>query len=176
MIFVQFLNANSQNAKDLQDAKGLSADLTRSVTDMVLSQQNEKSTVSYLEKVQKGDKGIVLGFLSGEEGLWQSAGNRARSISDSQFLLELKDIPVDHYLHEAAFYVEEAAYDLLKKQVDTTTSRISRQILSTQQTERDKQIELEVEIEGTREVQAAWFNFVRQVKEESTQRSTSYVP
>ena len=176
MIFVQLLNADSQDAKDLQDAKGLSADLTRSVTDKVLSQQNERSTLSYLEKVKKAHKGTVLGFLSGEEGLWQSAGKRARSISDSQFLLELKEIPVDHYLHEAAIGVEETAYDLLKNQVDTTISRISRQILSMQKTERDKQIQLEVEIEETREVQVAWFNFVRQVREVSTERSTSYVP
>jgi hypothetical protein len=187
MVFLRLLNPDSpstkdsQDAKDLQETKSLSADLTRSVSDVVLGQQDERSTLAYLETFRKVDKGVisrVLGFFrssSGEEDLWHSARKRARSIPDSEFLLELKTIPVDHYLHGAAIDVEEIAYDLLTKQVDTSVSVISRQILLVQKKERDKQVQLEVDIKEAREVQILWSNFVRQVKDVSTQRSTSYV-
>ena len=187
MIFLQLLNADSkkaegsQDAKDLQDTKGLSTDLTRSVAETVLRKQDEKSILAYLETFKKENKGIlsqVLGFFrssSGEEELWQSARNRARSILDSQFLLELKGIPVDHYLYAAAIDVEDTAYNLLKKQVDTSVSAISRKILSMQKTGRDEQVQQEVDIEEDQEVQTLWLNFVNQVKDVSTQRSTSYV-
>ena len=199
MVFLQLLDPDSQNTKDLRDAKGpldakdtqitkdsqetksLSADLTRSVADAVLGQQDEKSTLTYLETFKKEDKGIisrVLGFFrasSGEEELWQSARTRARSISDADFLLGLKTFPADHYLHEAAIDVEEIAYDFLTKQVDTSVLVISRHFLLAQKRERDRQVELELEIEEAREVQALWSKFVRQVKDVSTQRSTSYV-
>ncbi|KAH9039442.1 hypothetical protein EDB83DRAFT_2228401 [Lactarius deliciosus] len=142
------------------------ADLTRSVADeqqdekttladAILKQKDEKTTLAYLEEFKKEDKGIIsriLGFFrssSEQEELWQIAKNRAKSISDSQFLSELKTIPLDHYLHGTAVDVEETAYDILMKQVDTSVSAISRQIL--------------------------WLNFVRQVKEVSKQRSTSYL-
>ena len=199
MVFLQLLDPGSQNMKDLRDTKGpldakdtqsakdsqetksLSADLTQSVADAVLGQQDEKSILKYLETFKKEDKGIisrVLGFFrasSGEEELWQSARTRARLISDSDFLLGLKTIPADHYLHEAAIDVEEIAYDLLTKQIDTSVLVISRHFLLAQKRERDRQVELELDIEEAREVQALWSKFVRQVKDVSTQRSTSYV-
>jgi hypothetical protein len=188
MMFVQLLDADykkaeeSQDAKDSQDANGLSTDLTRSVADTVMRKQDEKSIVTYLETFKKVDKGIisrVLGFFrssSEKEELWQSARDRTRTILDSQFLSELKDIPVEHYLHAAAIDVEEMAYDLLKKKVETAVSVISRQILSMRKTEREEQVKLEVEIDEDQEVQIEWSNFVHQVKEISTQRSKSYVP
>ena len=196
IVFLQLLNPDSQDTKDSQDAKDSqnakdpletqvtqspNVDLTRSVSDVVLSQQDEKSTLAYLETFRKDDKGIIsrlLGFFrssSGEEELWQSARKRARSISDSEFLLELKAIPIDHYLHKAAIDAEETAYDLLTKQVDTSVSVISRHVLSAQKRERVKQVQLEVDIEEAREVQILWSKFVSQVKDVSTQRSTSYV-
>ncbi|KAH9171596.1 hypothetical protein EDB89DRAFT_2243400, partial [Lactarius sanguifluus] len=153
-----------EGAEDSENAKSPSADLTRSVADeqqdekttladAILKQKDEKTTLAYLEEFKMEDKGIIsriLGFFrsaSEQEELWQIAKNRARSISDSQFLSELKTIPFDHYLHGTAVDVEETAYDILTKQVDTSVSAISRQIL--------------------------WSNFVRQVKEVSKQRSTS---
>ena len=187
MIFLQLLDADSNKAEDSQDAKdsqvtkGLSTDLTRSVAETVIRMQDERSILAYLETFKKENKGIlsqVLGFFrssSGEEELWQSARNRSRAISESQFLLELKSFPVDHYLHAAAIDVEDTAYNLLKKQVDTTVSAISRKILSMQKTERDEQVQREVDIEEDQEVQTLWLNFVHQVKDASTQRSTSYV-
>jgi hypothetical protein len=187
IVFLQLLNPDSQNtnesqdAMDLQETKSLSADLTRSVSDVVLGKQDEKSTLAYLETFRKDDKGIisrVLGFLRssrGEEELWESARKRARLISDSEFLRELKTIPVDHYLHEAATDVEETAYDFLTKQVDISVSVICRQIILAQKKERDRQVQLDVDIEEAREVQILWSEFVRQVKDVSTLRSTSYV-
>ena len=98
-----------------------------------------------------------------------------RSLTCSS-LLDLKTIPADHYLHEAAIDVEETAYALFTKQVDSLVSGISRQILSTQKKECDKQVQREVDSEEAEEVQTLWSKFVHQVKDVSTQRSTSYVP
>ena len=191
LMFVQLLGADSQKAedsqeaKDSQDAKGSqdvkppSSELTRLVADTVLRKKDEKSIISYLETFKKEDKGIisrVLGFFrSSSKELWQSARNRARSTSDAQFLSELKDIPVDHFLHAAAIDAEETAYELLKKQVSLSVSAISRQIRSVQKTEREKQVQEEVDIEEDREVQELWSNLVHRIKDASLERYTPYV-
>ncbi|KAI9455147.1 hypothetical protein BJY52DRAFT_1188514 [Lactarius psammicola] len=173
MMFLQLLNSDSQ------DGKGLSADLTRSVADAVLGQQDERSALAALETFGKDDKGIfswlpnLFRSSRGKEGLWESASRRALSVSDSQFLSELETIPVDHYLHEAAIDAEGTAYTLLTKQIDTLVSGISRQILLTQKKECDKQVQREVDAEEAGEVQILWSKFVHQVKDVSTQRSTS---
>lgn len=190
LMFVQLLDVDwdsqkaevSRDAKDSQDAaKTQSSDpeLTRPVADTVLKQQDEKSILAYLETFKKEDKGIisrVLGFFrSSSEELWQTARNRARLTSDSQFLLDLKDIPVDHFLHAAALDVEEAAYEMLKKQVSLSVSAISRQIRSVQNTEREKQVQEEVDIEEGGEIQEAWSSLVEQIKDASMERYTPYV-
>ena len=175
MMFLHVLNSDSQ------DAKGLSADLTRSVADAVLGQQDEKGAMAALETFGKDDKGIFSWLPSlfrtsrGKEGLWESASRRALSVSDFQFLSDLKTLPVNHYLHKAAIDVEETAYTLLAKQVDTLVSGITRHILSTQKKKCDKQVQREVDTEEAAEVHALWSKFVHQVKGVSAQRSTSYV-
>jgi hypothetical protein len=173
MMFLQLLNSDSQGTKDLN------ADLIRSVADAVLGQQDERSALTALETFGKDNKGIFSRrqgvFKRGREGLWESASREASEVSDSHFLSELKTIAADHYLHEAAIDVEETAYTFLKKQVDTLVSEISGQICSTQQTECDKRVQREVDIEKAGEVQIQWSKFVHQVKDVSTQCSTSYV-
>ncbi|KAH8977863.1 hypothetical protein EDB86DRAFT_2816692 [Lactarius hatsudake] len=175
MMFLHLLNSDSQ------DGNGPSADLTQSVADAVLGQQDERSALAALEAFGKDDKGIFSWLPSlfrssrGKEGLWESAIRRAFSVSDSQFLSELKTIPVDHYLHEAATDVEGTAYTLLIKQVDTLVSGVNRQILLTQKKECDKQVQREADTEEAGEVQMLWSKFVHQVKDVSVQRSTSYV-
>ena len=181
MNFLRLLNPDSQ------DAKSLSADLTlRSVGDAVLSQQDEKSILATLETLRKNDKAIVSRIpgsfrsFSGEEGLWESAKKRARSTSDSQFLLGIKSIAVDHYLHDAAIDIERTAYDSLTKQVDTSVSVIGRHILVMQKQERDNQVQRDVDAEEAREIQILWSKFVHRVKGVSSQNATSlsasYVP
>ena len=160
---------------------GVSTDQTRQVADAVLKQQDEKNTLAALETFAKDDKGFlsrIKGFFrssSAEEG-WQSASKRASSISNSEFLSDLRSIPIDHYLHEAAIDAEGTAYTLLTKQVDALVSRVNAQILSRQRKECDKQVQLKVDIEVAQEIQALWSNFVRQVKDVSSQHATSYVP
>ncbi|KAH9029442.1 hypothetical protein EDB85DRAFT_1532125 [Lactarius pseudohatsudake] len=173
MVFLHLLNS------DLQDGKRLSADLTRSVADAVLSQQDERSALATLETFGKDNKGTfswlpnLFRSSRGKEGLWESASRRALSVSDSQFLSELKTISVDHYLHEAATDVEGTAYTLLTKQVDTLVSGVSRQILLMQKKECDEQLQREVGAEEAGEEQMLWFKFVHQVKDVSAQCSTS---
>ncbi|KAH8977864.1 hypothetical protein EDB86DRAFT_3157238 [Lactarius hatsudake] len=176
LLFLRILDSGSHGTTSL------STDQTRRVADAVLKQQDKRSTLAVLETFAKDDKGIfsrIKGFFrssSGEEGLWQSASKRASSVPDSQFLSDLKTIPVDDYLYEAAVDVEGTAYALLTKRVDTLVSRISQNIFLTQNKECDKQLRREVEIEEAGQVQALWSEFVRKVKDESARRSTSYVP
>ena len=175
IMFLHLLN------QDSQDAKGLSTELTRSVADAVLGQQDERSALAALETIGKDDKSIFSWLPSlfrtsrGKEGLWESASRRALLVSDSQFLSELKTVSADHYLHEATIDVEGTAYALLKKQVDSLVSGISRQILLTQKKECDKQVHREVDTEEAREVRTLWSKFVHKVKDVSALRSTSYV-
>ncbi len=100
MVFLQLLKS------ELQDAKSLSADVTRSVAVAVLSQKNERSILAVLEKfgkdLRKDDKRIASRFSRGDEGLWESARKGARSTPDSQFLSEIKSIPANDDLHQAS--------------------------------------------------------------------------
>ncbi|KAF8261846.1 hypothetical protein EI94DRAFT_1705222 [Lactarius quietus] len=164
----------------LRGTTGVSTDQTRHVAEAVLRQQDDRSILSVLENFAKDEKGILSrmrGFFrssTGEEGMWLGASKRAESISDSQFLLDLRNISVDNDLHEAIIDVEETAYSMLKKKVDTLVTGIGRQIiLSTQKKECEKQIQREMEIEENKELKILWSNFVRQVKDVSTQHSTS---
>ncbi|KAH9171589.1 hypothetical protein EDB89DRAFT_1906868 [Lactarius sanguifluus] len=160
---------DSQNVKDAQDVKA---------SEGAADSENAKSRSADLAQKDKGlDKGLVsriLGFFrSSEEELWQRARKRARLIPDSQFLSDIKAIPVGHYLHGALVDIEETAYDLLTKQVETSASAISRQFLSIQKKERETQVQLEVNIEEAAQAEIVWSKFVRQVEDISTQRSTS---
>ncbi|KAI9455142.1 hypothetical protein BJY52DRAFT_1122187 [Lactarius psammicola] len=175
MMFFRLLSS------DMEDAKSLSTDLTRSVAGAVLSQDDERSILEVLETFGKDGRGILsrlrslFRFSRGEEGLWESASRRALSVSDSQFLSELKTIPVDDYLHEAAVDVEETAYTFLTKQVDNLVSSISQQILCTQKRERYRQVQRDVDTEKARAVHILWSEFTHRVKDATTQRSASYV-
>ena len=109
-MFLHILISNSQ------DGTGLSVDLTRSVADAVLGQQDEKGALAALEKIGRDDdKGIfakassLFGASRGKEGLWESACRRALSVSDLQFLSDLKNFPVDHDLYATAINIEETA-------------------------------------------------------------------
>ncbi|KAH9059751.1 hypothetical protein EDB87DRAFT_1577415 [Lactarius vividus] len=170
MMFFRLLNS------DLQNAKSLSADLTRSVADAVLSQQDESSALAVLDTFEKDDKGNLsrlrnLFRFSREEGLWENAKTYASSVSDSQFLSELQTIPADDFLHNAAVEVEDTAYALFTERVKALVSRIDQEILA-QTLECYEQIQREVDIEEARAVHSLWSKFLQQVKDLSEQRST----
>ena len=176
IMFIRLLNSDSR------DAKSLIVEFTQAVADAVLSQPDEKSTSTIIETFGKGDKGNLsllqnlFRFSGGEDGLWESASRHASSVSDSRFLSELKTIPAGDYQQEAAIDVEDTAYSFLTEQVDTLVPGISMQILLTQKKECDKQVQREVDAGEARAVQILWSEFVHQIKDASTQRSTSYVP
>ena len=177
VIFLHHLHSSSRGTT------GISTDQTRHVINAVLREQDESGILAVLETFAKDDKGIlsrmrgVFRSTTGEEGLWLGASKRASSISDSEFLSDLRTIPVDNYLDEAAIDVEETAYAILTKQVDCVVTGIGRQtILSMQKKKCAKQIQREMEIKEDEEVKVLWSSFVRQVRDLSTQRSTSYVP
>lgn len=162
---------------------GVSTDLIRHVADAVLRQQDERSILTVLETFEMDERGIwpwvkgVLRSSTGEEELWLAASKRASSLSDSEFLSDIRTIPVGNYLHQAATDVEEAAYAILARQADNLVAGVAREtILSTQKKQCDTQIQREKEIKEDEALKNLWSNFVRQVKDVSTWRSTSYVP
>ncbi|KAH9017733.1 hypothetical protein EDB84DRAFT_1422808 [Lactarius hengduanensis] len=170
MMFFRLLDS------DLQNAKSLSADLTRSVADAVLSQQDENSTLAILDTFEKDDEGYLsrlrgLFRFSREEGLWENAKTHASSVSDSQFLSELQTIPVDDYLHDAAVDVEDTAYALFTERIEALVSRIDQEILA-QKLECHEQSQREVDIEEARAVHILWSKFLQQVKDLSIQHTT----
>ncbi|KAH9039441.1 hypothetical protein EDB83DRAFT_1717346 [Lactarius deliciosus] len=170
MMFFRLLDS------DLQNAKSLSADLTRSVADAVLSQQDENTTLAILDTFEKDDKGNLsqlrgLFRFSREEGLWENAKTRASSVSDSQFLSELQTIPIDDYLRDAAVDVEDTAYALFTERVEALVSRIDQELVA-QTLECYEQIQREVDIEEARAVHDLWSKFFQQVKDLSIQRTT----
>ena len=162
---------------------GVSTDQIWHVADAVLRKQDEEGILAVLEPFLNDERGILSrmrGFLrssTGEEELWLGASKNASSFSDSGFLSDLRTIPVGHYLHGAASDVEETAYSILARKVGTLVAGIAREtILSTQKKECNKQIQRENEMKKDGELRISWSNFVRQVKDASTQLSTSYVP
>jgi hypothetical protein len=118
---------------------GLSTDLIRHVADGVLRQQDERSILAFLETLPVDERGILsrmrgaLRSSTGEEELWLAASKRASSLSDSGFLSDLRTIPVDNYLHEAAIDVEEAAYAILAREVDTLVAGTARETIVARQ-------------------------------------------
>jgi hypothetical protein len=167
---------------DSHRTAGVSTDQIWHVTDAILGQQDEGGILAVLETFAKDERRIIsrikvfLRSSTGEEELWLAASKSASSVSDSGFLSDLRTIPIDNYLYEAAIDAEEAAYAILATQVDTLTAGIVREtILSTQRKQCDKQIQRENEIKRDGELKTLWSNFVRQVKDVSTQRSTPYV-
>ena len=57
-----------------------------------------------------------------------------------------------------------------------TVFTISRQIRSVQNTECEKQVQEEVDIEEDGEIQAVWSSFVHQIEDAFVERYTPYVP
>ena len=162
---------------------GVSTDLIRHVAEAVFRQQDEWGILTVLESFEMDERSIksrMKSFLRSsteEEELWLAAGKRASSLSDSEFLSGLGTIPVDHYLHEAAIDIEEEAYAILARQVHNLMAGVVRDtILSTQKNQCNKQIQRENEIKEDEALKVLWSNFVRQVKDVSTQGSTLYVP
>jgi hypothetical protein len=124
---------------DSHRTAGVSTDQIWHVTDAILGQQDEGGILAVLETFAKDERRIIsrmkvfLRSSTGEEELWLAASKSASSVSDSGFLSDLRTIPIDNYLHEAAIDAEEAAYAILTRQVDTLTAGIVREtILSTQ--------------------------------------------
>jgi hypothetical protein len=162
---------------------GLSTELIRHVADNVLIQQDERSILTVLEIFATDERGVfswMRGFLrssTGEGELWQAASKRASSLSDSEFLSDLRTIPVENYLQAAAVDLVEAAYAILARQVNNLVTGVAREtILSTQKKQCDTHIQREKEIKEDGELKILWSDFVRQVKNVSAQRSASYAP
>jgi hypothetical protein len=92
MMFLHLLNSKDSQDAGLAGDEGLSADLTRSVADAVLGQQDERSTLAALETFGKDDKGIIsrvqgfLGLQVEKKGCGKAPANvHRRSLTLSSF-------------------------------------------------------------------------------------------
>ena len=113
--------------------------------------------------------------LTKEDTLWNEAKNFSLSISDSDFLTQLKTADLDECLRDATAEAEETAYACLATGVESLVSGIGHQILSTQKGEFDKQIQREVGSVEERELGILRSDFVHQIEDSTRQRSQSYV-
>ena len=111
--------------------------------------------------------------LTKEETLWRGANNFASSVSDSDFLMQLKTAVLDETLRDASAEAEETACAYLTTVVDNLVSGIGQQILSTQKGECDKQIQREVGSAEEKELGVLRSDFVHQIEDSTRQRSRS---
>ncbi len=165
----------------LENHEGLNAHQTRSLGDAVLVDRDKQKALGLLKSFAKGGKGDWFSawgnkkVLSKEEAMWRTANNYAASISDSRFLSRVKKVPVGDFLHDAAVECEKTAYDCLTTQLDSLVSGISRQILSIQKEECDKQVQREVKNEEEKELKVSRAKFVQQIEKSCRRHSRSYV-
>jgi hypothetical protein len=167
----------------LQNYKGLDAQQTRCLADAVIVGGDKQKTLDLFKSFAKEDKGnlyplILEGkkvMLSKEEAMWRSAGDYAASISDLRFLSFIKTISGDDFLHNAAVECEESAYNCLGMQLDSLVPRISKQILSIQKEQCEKEVQREVKNEAEQELKVSRVQFVSQVEDFCRKRSKSYV-
>ena len=185
----------------LTNINGLDRNQTRSLADAVLIRRDMRAILDLLKSFVKADKsgssgGLVnsaMEFVSSgsrrivswgssrgtkptkEDALWRGANNFAASVTDSDFLMQIKTAVLDECLRDAAAEAEETAYACLTMVVESLVSGIGQQILSTQKVECDKQIQREVGSAEEKELENLRSDFVHQIEDLTRQRSRSYV-
>ena len=97
------------------------------------------------------------------------------SVSDSDFLKQLKTATLDECLRHPAVEAEETAHACLTTQVDSLVAGFGQEILSMQKRKCDKQIQLEISCDENRELGCLRAGFVGQIEDLTRQRSRSYV-
>ena len=107
--------------------------------------------------------------------VWKDANQFALSVSDSQFLSDLKAPSIPECLRGAAVEAEKLAYTCLTTQIESLVTVITGQVLSMQKSECDKQIQREVRSSQERELRKIRSGFVRQIEASSRGRFRSYV-
>ena len=177
----------------LTNVNGLDRDQTQTLMDAVLISPDMHTFIRLLKGAAKGDKSGASstgGFLaleakerfttfgrhkmSKEEFLWRAAHNPV-SVSDNDFLQQLKTATFDECLRDPAVKAEETAYACLRTQVDSLVAGFGHQILSMQKGACDRQIQREINVEEERELGSLRADFVRKIEDLTRQRSRSYV-
>lgn len=146
----------------------------RSLCNAVLVVSDKRKTLEFLKSVAIATNKKVT---HSEEVMWEDCDNYSTSMSDLRFLSYVKTIPAADLLHAAAVECEETAYDCLTTQLDSLVHETSVQIVSIQEEEYDKQVQLEAknEEEKGRELKDCRIKLIRQVEDLSRERSRSYV-
>ena len=122
-------------------------------------------------KVSRKTSRLLLKFTE-EESLRKEMKKIANNISDSEFLLELKDIE-DEDLTNPIQEATVLAYTQLASSVDATVRKLTHAVLKMQQDECKKNIQHEVETEQRKALGGALVNFIRDVNKSSVGRRTS---
>ena len=176
----------------LTNVNGLDRDQTQTLADAVLIRPDKHTVIRLLKGAAKGDKsgaGGLFGLataakkhaissgrykISKEEALWREAHNPV-SVSDNDFLHQVKTATLDECLRDPAVKTEEAAYACLRTQVESLTAGFGQQILSMQKGDCDRQIQREIGGEEERELESLRADFVSKIEDLTRQRSRSYV-
>jgi len=107
-----------------------------------------------------------------EESLRSEMKKIADSISDADFLLELKGIENEDLVAQAQEAVV-IAYIQLSSSIDATVNQMTRDVLQMQKEECKRKIQFEIETKQRKELDDARTNFIRDVNKKSAGPRTS---
>jgi hypothetical protein len=130
---------------------------------------NQPGSTSVLQK--------LTGFLSGprgtdEELLRKNLKKITNGVSDSDFLLQLKDVD-DKDLEVPIQAAVDLACGQLSSSIDTAVKKMSYAVLKMQQDECKRSLQREIETEGWKELRNIFVNFIQAINRVSAGRRTS---
>jgi hypothetical protein len=176
----------------LENTNGLDRDQIRNLVDAVLIRRDLQSVLGLLKIARRKDKGSASGSVNSakeprkipfgtakrseptrEEAMWREANNAAASVSDSDFLLQLRAAPVHECLHDAIVDAEETAYAYLRNLIESLVDDIGKQIFSIQKEECDRQILRDVTSGEDKELGILRSEFVHHIEDSSREHCRS---
>ena len=151
----------------------------------VLSEDNLQRAQQIFPKSDKNNQSgkssslwsTVTGFFSGsketdEESLRTEVKKLTSSVSDSRFLLQLKDVD-DKDLESAIQVVVDLACSQLSSSIDAAVKKMTHAVLRMQEDECKRHMQREMETEERKELDGQLAYFIHSINEDSTRRRTS---
>ncbi|KAI9460718.1 hypothetical protein F5148DRAFT_1377366 [Russula earlei] len=180
----------------LDNFEGLDASQICDLANAVLLRRSKETIFKLLKDFGQGDKGgnssriwqvakaakdrvknaVGMGEgskLTDEETMWKNANKYGSSLSDSDFLKQLRSNNVGEFLPDFIADVEETACACLKTQIDALVTGVGSQIFQSQQGACNGQLQREVSSTRDKELGHLRSEFVRRAEDLSRERTGS---
>jgi DNA polymerase III delta prime subunit len=151
----------------------------------VLSEDNLRRAQQIFPKSDKNNQSgktlsllsTITGFFAGsketdEESLRTEVKKKTSSVSDSDFLLQLKGVD-DKDLEAAIQVAVDLACNQLSSSIDTAVKKMTHAVLRMQEDECKKSMQREIETEERKELSGRLADFIHTINEVSARRRTS---